>query len=322
MIRTFVIVAGFSASLTLSSALLAQQPSKGATSVPDFSGVWAHPFFPGFELPLSGPGPVTNRSRRGQIFDNDGRPRPPATSGALVGAGSPLVGDFTNPILKPLAAEMVKKQVDLEATGVGHPTPWTECWPSGVPFIFQDIAMQILQQPDKVTIVYEGSFRQVRMNQPHPAQVSPSWYGDSVGRYEGDTLVIDTVGIKVGPCSMIDLYGTPYTNALHVVERHRLLDYEATKGALARVANENFRLPPDTIGIDVDRNYRGNGLQLEFTVDNDGVFTTPWSATITYRRGINSRGTDAWVEFVCAENPHLYYAGRDIDAPTAEKPDF
>jgi hypothetical protein len=87
-----------------------------------------------------------------------------------------------------------------------------------------------------------------------------------VGRYEGDTLVIDTVGIKVGPYSMIDLYGTPYTNALHVVERYRLLDYEATKGALARVANENFRLPPDTIGIDVDRNYRGNGLQLEFTV--------------------------------------------------------
>jgi hypothetical protein len=166
MIRTLVIVAGFSASLALPSALLAQQPSNGATAVPDFSGVWAHPFFPGFELPLSGPGPVTNRSRRTQIFDNDGRPRPPATSGALVGAGSPLVGDFTNPILKPLAAEMVKKQGDLEATGVGHPTPWTECWPSGVPFILQDIAMQILQQRDKVTIVYEGSFRQVRMNEP------------------------------------------------------------------------------------------------------------------------------------------------------------
>jgi hypothetical protein len=210
----------------------------------------------------------------------------------------------------------------LEATGTGHRTPWTECWPSGVPFIFQDIAMQILQQPDKVTIVYEGSFRQVRMNQPHPAQVAPSWYGDSVGHYEGDILVIDTVGIKIGPYSMVGLYGTPYTNALHVVERYRLLDYEATKGALDRVANENFRLPPDTIGIDVVRNYRGNGLQLEFTVDDDGVFTTPWSATITYRRGINSRGTDEWVEFVCAENPHLYYAGRDIDAPTAEKPDF
>jgi hypothetical protein len=302
--------------------MFAQQPSKGATSIPDFSGMWAHPYYPGFELPLSGPGPVTNRSRSRQIFDNDGRPRPPVTGGALVGAGTPLVGDFTNPILKPLAAQAVKTWGDVEASGRGHPTSLTECWPPGIPFIFQDIGMQILQQPDKVTILYEEQFRQIRMNQPHPADVTPSWYGDSVGRYEGDTLVIDTVGIKAGPYSTIDLYGTPYTKALHVVERYRLLDYEATKDALERVANENFRLPPNAIGIDVDRNYRGKGLQLEFTVEDEGVFTMPWFATITYRRGINSRGTDEWPELVCAENPHLYYAGRDIDAPTAEKPDF
>jgi hypothetical protein len=118
------------------------------------------------------------------------------------------------------------------------------------------------------------------------------------------------------------LYGTPYTKALHVVERYRLLDYEATKNALQRVANENFRLPPNAVGIDVERNYRGKGLQLEFTVEDQGVFTMPWSSIITYRRGINSRGTDEWPELVCAENPHLYYAGRDIDAPIADKPDF
>jgi hypothetical protein len=63
------------------------------------------------------------------------------------------------------------------------------------------------------------------MNQPHPAQPTPSWYGDSVGHYEGDTLVIDTVGtIAKRPFAMVDLYGTPYTPALHVVERYRLLD--------------------------------------------------------------------------------------------------
>jgi hypothetical protein len=135
-------------------------------------------------------------------------------------------------------------------------------------------------------------------------------------------LVVDTVGIMAGPYSTIELYGTPYTKALHVVERYRLLDYEATISALERVANENFRLPPGAIGLDVDRNYRGKGLQLEFTVEDDGVFTMPWSSTITYRRGINLRGTDEWLEEVCAENPHLYYAGRDIDAPTAEKSDF
>jgi hypothetical protein len=294
-------------------------------SVPNFSGIWAHPFFPGFELPLSGPGPVTNRSRIRQFLDNDGRPRLRATKPLLVDHPSQLVGDYTSPILKSDAAEIVKKHGQLELSGKGYSTPWTECWPSGVPFIFENVAMQILQRPDKITILYgsDHEFRQVRMDRPHLTQVTPSWYGDSVGHYEGDILVIDTVGIKADrPVAMLDLYGTPYTKALHVVERYRLLDYDATKDELERVANKNFRLPPETIGVDVDPNYKGKGLQLQFTVEDEGVFTMPWSATITYRRGINSRGTDEWGEGVCAENPHLYYAGRDVDLPTATKPDF
>ena len=56
----------------------------------------------------------------------------------------------------------------------------------------------MLQQPDKITIIYseDHEVRRVRMNEPHPAQVTPSWHGDSVGHYEGDTLVIDTVGSR------------------------------------------------------------------------------------------------------------------------------
>lgn len=64
----------------------------------------------------------------------------------------------------------------------------------------------MFQQPDKITIVYawDNEVRRVRMNQPHPARVTPSWYGDSVGYYEGDTLVIDTVGIKADrPFAMV-----------------------------------------------------------------------------------------------------------------------
>ena len=80
----------------------------------------------------------------------------------------------------------------------------------------------------------------MRLNQPHPAEVTPSWYGDSVARYEGDTLVIDTVGTKTNlPFAMIDLYGTPYTEKLHVVERYRLLDYVDAKEGLERDAKEN-----------------------------------------------------------------------------------
>jgi hypothetical protein len=66
----------------------------------------------------------------------------------------------------------------------------------------------------------------------------------------------------------------------------------------------------------MDRNYRGKYLQLLFTVEDEGVFTTPWSATITF-----GRGTDQWPETVCAENIHQYYR-KDSEVPTADKPDF
>jgi hypothetical protein len=161
-------------------------------------------------------------------------------------------------------------------------------------------------------------FRQVRMNQPHPAQVTPSWYGDSVGHYEGDTLVIDTIGIKVDrPFAMVDMFGTPYTKDLHVVERYRLLDYEAAKEAQERAAKELFRLPGGADGWAPDPNHKGKGLQLEFIVEDDGVFTMPWSATITYRRVLQE-----WPEIVCAESRFEYYAGKDTAVPRADRPDF
>jgi hypothetical protein len=271
--------------------------TQGAASVPDFSGIWWHPSLPGFEPPASGPGPVTNRSRRDGISDYN-----------------QLVGDYTNPILKPEAAEVVKKQGELSLAGVTYPNPANQCWPEPVPFIYKNFGLQILQQPDRLTMLYEQDheIRHVRMNQPHPAQVTPSWYGDSVGHYEGDTLVIDTVGTRTDrPFAMIDLYGTPYTRALHVVERYRLLDYEDAKEGLDRDAKENLR--PGGI---MDRNYRSKYLQLLFTVEDEGVFTTPWSATITF-----GRGTDQWPETVCAENIHQYYR-KDSEVPTADKPDF
>ncbi|SRR6266849_2711166 len=140
--------------------------------------------------------------------------------------------------------------------------------------------------------------------------------GDSVGHFEGDTLVIDTVGIKIGPFSMVDSFGTPFTQALHVVERYRLLDYEAAKEAQERGLKEhlNLRGGGDS-GLVVDHDYKGMGLQLEFTVDDEGVFTTPWSATVTYRRALG-----VMPENVCAENTYETYGDRTV--PTADKPDF
>jgi hypothetical protein len=144
-------------------------------SIPDFSGTWLHPYFPGFEPPASGPGPVVNKKRRRQIFDMDGRFW--RTDAPLVGDPMLLVGDYSNAILKPDAAEIVRKQGEAELSG-GAPTPLNQCWPGGVPSAIDSIVMRMLQQPDKVIILYVDQVRHVRMNEPHAAQLTPSWYGD------------------------------------------------------------------------------------------------------------------------------------------------
>jgi hypothetical protein len=275
----------------------ATEGAQGAASIPDFYGPWARVSFPGFEPPLAGPGPVTNRNRA------------PNGASSLYG----YVGDYTNPILKPQAAEIVKKRGEIEAGGAHAPSPRTQCWPGGVPFAFINVGMQMFQQPDKITIFYSENreVRRVRMNEPHAAHVTPSWYGDSVGHYQGDTLVIDTVGVKIGPFAMLDSYGTPHSAALHVVERYRLLDYEAAKEGIERDAHEN------QIALGTrDETVRGKYLQLKFTVEDEGVFTTPWSATVTYGRPLIE-----WPEFVCAEN-NQWFPGTEGAIPTANKPDF
>jgi hypothetical protein len=280
-------------------------PRDANISVPDFGGMWVHPTIPGFELPLSGPGPIRNRSR----LPNG------------VGNFMQLVGDYTNPILKPHAADIVKKHGDMSLSGIGYPTPSNQCWPGGVPYAFFSTVVLMFQKPNGITILYQQNHqvRHIRLNEPHVVPVRPSYYGDSVGHYEGDTLVIDTVGMKVGPYPMVDMYGTPHSPTLHVVERYRWLDYEATKEAVERDEKENLRLPDyrNDAGLAVDAEYRGKGLQLEFTVEDESVFTMPWTSTITYRRGANG-----WREQICAENRREYYNNKDADVPTAKSPDF
>jgi hypothetical protein len=267
--------------------------TQDSATIPDFSGIWAHLTWPDVEPPPAGPGPVRNASRRNGVSDI-----------------YQLVGDYTNPILNPEAAQAVKRAGEVARSGVTYPTPSNQCWPGGVPFIFWNIGMQMLQQPDKITILYSNDHevRHVRMNEPHPAHVTPTWYGHSVGHYEGDTLVIDTVGIKVGPFAMVDMYGTPHSPALHVVERYRLLDHEAAKEEEERGERGNARFRGSDPGFAPDPAYKGKGLQLQFTVEDEGVFTTPWSAGIIYQRPLSPLGQ--WPESACADNPHEYYYGR------------
>jgi len=265
---------------------------------PNLSGVWAHTSITGFEPLASGATSITNLSRRGITSDN-----------------RELVGDYHNSILRPEAAQIVKQHGEISLHGIGYPTPRNQCWPGGIPFVFTTTGIQVLQQPNEITFLYyeDHEVRHVRMNGEHPKSVAPSWYGDSVGRWEGDTLVIDTVGIRIGPYAMIDWYGTPHSPALHVVERYRLLDYTGAKDGLDRDFKENFQVQLDT----VDPNYRGKHLQLEFTVEDKDVFTSPWKATMTYRPQVTP-----WEESICAENPHKFGTERDVAIPTAATPDF
>jgi hypothetical protein len=276
----------------------ANRSAQSNASVPDFSGIWRHGNLPWFIPPPSGPGPVTNKSRNAQ-----------GTSDY-----SSLVGDYTNPILQPWAAEVVKKKGELSLAGITYPNPGNQCWPKPMPFLFKHMAMQMLQLPDRIVMLFNENHevRWVRLNQPHPARVTPSWHGDAVGHYEADTLVIDTVGIKAShPYGMIDLFGTPYSEKLHVVERHRLRDYEDVKDIMQRGVKENWRP-----GGAYNPNYKDKYLQVDFTIEDEGVFTTPWTATMIYLRDRNE-----WPEVACAENRRFGF-DKEGDVPTAGKPDF
>jgi hypothetical protein len=146
---SFVTLAAAAATPALGQTAPSAAPSTGeaaqsATPIPDFSGIWAHPYFPGFERPASGPGPIVNKSRR-----RDG-----------VGNANQFVGDYTNPILKLQAAEVVRKYGEISLA----------C----ETYIFFQHDMQMLQLPEEVTFLYlrNHEFRQVRLNQPHPTHVA------------------------------------------------------------------------------------------------------------------------------------------------------
>jgi len=292
-----LIAAGFFCASALVSSSYAAAP------IPDFSGLWARMTF-GPEPPSSGAGPLVNLIKRADGASD----------------GSKLVGDYNNPILKPAAAEQVRRQGEISKTGNAFPDPSNQCAPQSPPYMLRQQEIQLLQEKDQVTILYmlDHHVRHVRLNSSHPARVSPSWSGDSIGHYEGDTLVVDTVGIKVGRVTMADAYGSPQSEAMHVVERYRLVDDETARRAFEQNEKEYGRADgANGNGVFIDFDYRGKGLQLEFTVEDPNVFTMPWSAKVTYRKAGSQ-----WQEQVCAENTFEYYASKETNIPHTDKADF
>jgi hypothetical protein len=197
------------------------------------------------------------------------------------------IADLSNPNLKPWVKEHMKRDIDeLLAGRKSAFTPQSSCVPAGVPFFMGyggPDPIVFLQTPKEVWMVWQedNQVRRIFMDAPHTASLKPSWYGESVGHYEGDTLVVDTIGLN--DKTVVDVYRTPHTEKLHVVERWRV-----------------------TAG--------GQGMEAIFTVEDPDAFYEPWTAMRRYRRVRQEP-----YEKICAENNANLF---DYRMPVAQKPDF
>jgi hypothetical protein len=190
--------------------------------------------------------------------------------------------------LMPWVREALRKQNELVLKGQNGTTREARCWETGVPaFHLNPGAMHIMQTPRDVVLMLTGRARHIWMNVPHSANPKPSWYGESVGRYEGDTLVVDTIGFN--DKTFVDSYRTPHTDKLHVVERFKLIN-------------------------------GGSTLEVAFTVEDPGAFYQPWSGTRNRHRVTPQYSRP--VEFECPEANDDYYNIGLEPVPTAEKVEF
>jgi hypothetical protein len=238
------------------------------TSVPDLSSNFAGwvATTSEYEAVAGSPAPVTGDPAH-PYYSN-------ATARRLGVSSNYRVADLTNPNVKPWAKEIMKRENDkVLGGGIGF-TARSSCMPAGVPAFVTFAAVQpmyFLQTPKQVTMIFSGDaqVRRVYLDVPHSANPKPSWYGESVGHYEGDTLVIDTIGLN--DKTFVDNYRTPHTEKLHVVERWKLIDKMT--------------------------------LQVTFTVNDPDTFVQPWTAAYRFRRVERSAMP---YEEVCAENNNQF----------------
>jgi hypothetical protein len=250
--------------------------------------------------PPSGPGPVGPARGRPAISNNEVRER-----GAQ--ALFPM-GDPDAPILQPWASEKLRERNERVLAGKPGFSLQASCWPAGVPgfLLYAVQPVYFLQTAKEVVMIWQADHqvRHVYLNVPHSPNPKVSWFGESVGHYEGDTLVVDTIGIT--PRAFVDMYETPHTDRLHTIERFRMTD-------------------------------NGMRMEVDLHVEDPGAFTTPWHAVQRYRRvepGVadnrepfnplsSSSRAGPMLEASCAENPNsLFGAQGALPVPQSVKPDF
>lgn len=271
------------AALCLALYIVAPQIASGQEkSVPDFYLGDVGWIGIGNELgqPPDGPGPVTAHPDHPYISN--------ATAARTGAPANFRVADLTNPILQPWVVESLRAQNEVALSGAATFDQKTRCWPPGVPAFHLNPVLPIyfLQTPDEVVMLLEPNHevRRVAMNQPHSENPTPSWYGESVGHYEGDTLVVDTIGFN--DITDIDNYRTRHSTKLRIVERFRKIE-------------------------------DGSVLEVVIQVEDEGAFTTPWSAIRRFRR-VNQ----PLIETACAENNEHYFGFEVMPIPQDDTPDF
>lgn len=266
--------------LLIATAAVAPIYAQGQSGIPDLSGLWQR---------IAVKGEVTFDPIPG---DTGGKPIERVwTPGPDI--EEIVSGNYDNPILQPWAREIVKANTESEIRLVHVNEADDLCWPVGLPQIINlRENVRFIQTKDRVTIIYQRDhlIRRVYMNQKHSPNPKLDWYGESVGRYEGDTLVIDTISLKPHPMSKLDNYGTPHTDKLHVEERYRVINDE-----------------------------KGKGLEARFRVEDPGAFTMPWSGMGIYRP---SRDREI-SEVACAENQREFDEASTLHGiPVANTPPF
>jgi hypothetical protein len=198
------------------------------------------------------------------------------------------VADLDNPNLTQLAKDGLKQSNDEVLRGKAMYSREARCWATGVPVYLLNPAQPtfFLQTPQKIAVIWQmdQQVRHIYMNVPHSPNPRPSWYGESVGHYEGDTLVVDTIAQNTK--TFVDNYRTPHSEKLHVVERYRLVE-------------------------------SGKTLHADITIEDPATFIQPLQVTHRWRRV-----QGPMIESRCAEGNFNVF-NQDVEPlPTAEVPDF
>jgi hypothetical protein len=257
--RVMVLILAMAAALAFSSVALAQtaeqsggEKAQAAAATPDFSGVWRQRRPPG--------------SSAGGMY-SFGKEMPPMTpwAEAKFKANKPSYG--------PRAVADSNDPVNPTTGDVG-------CAPPGVPRIYlHPFPMEIIQIPGRVIMLFEFDHfvRQIYTDgRGHNDNLPPLWMGDSIGKWEGDTLVVDTTNFN--DKTWLDRGGHPHSDQLHLVERIRRVDHDT--------------------------------LQIDMTFEDPKAYTKPWIG----QQFFQLRPRWNLMELICEDNANFLELQKEVMA--------